>query len=163
MTHDTFAEQIKRLQEVYGERAFPGERQKILWATFKGLSDAEFVDAVSFLLMTYKSTPLLKEFHTAAKEVEEARKGLQRQYADAQSAYKILGRAYKHAEFSNLETKKRVAGRLNLVKEFSIGKITKRHFLEGCNFYETAAGLNSDKIIRSMANDGKEHLSWVSS
>lgn len=161
MQKQCFNDQIRRLTEVYGEKAYTPERQKTLWLTFQRLSDTEFEDAVTFLIMTFRSTPLLKEFHEAVKEAEQVTKNRLREAQDVRDAFGFLRATYKHAEFSDTATRERVLGRINLVRDYQSRKITRKHFEEGHQFYDKAAGIDSKKEIAEMKDFGRDYLKWV--
>lgn len=72
MERTLFTEQMKRLAEVYGERAYPKERMTILWNCFRDVTDTVFTDSVTELIGSCRSMPLMKEFE-AAVEVARTR------------------------------------------------------------------------------------------
>lgn len=65
MERELFTNQMKRLAETYGEKAYPKERMALLWNAFRHESDEAFTDAVSELIVTCRSMPMLKEFEGA--------------------------------------------------------------------------------------------------
>jgi hypothetical protein len=141
MNIELFQEQIARLQEVYGKNAYPSERQKLMWRTFANTPDVVFLDAVNFLIMSKRATPLHKDFHDAITEAWEAKKNLERQAAQDRDMLGVLENAYDPKQYDDPAVRERIQGRIKLVRDFTGGRITKRQFDEGCDFYDRNAGI----------------------
>lgn len=139
MTYETFSNQVKRLQEVYGEKAYPPERQKLLWRTFQNDSNEVFCEAIDDIILTYRSTPMHKEIHdaiTEARRRDHERKRLP-SYGDG-SVLSILQSAYNPANYEDESMRMRIKGRIKLVNDYTSGRLTKKQFDEGCDFYDKA-------------------------
>lgn len=141
MEYETFAGEIKRLQDVYGKNSYPQERQKVLWRTFQKLPDSVFVDAVEFLIVSHRSTPLVKEFHDAVNEGWERKKREEYEYSRSRDMVSILKDAYNPALYSDSNVRERIKGRIKLLTDYTSGKIKRPAFEQGLNFYDEAAGL----------------------
>ena len=61
MTRSEFDYQIIRLQEVYGEKKYPEERQKIFWERFNEVDDRTFTETVSNLIADSERAPMAKD------------------------------------------------------------------------------------------------------
>lgn len=140
MTKECFQEQMNRMIGTYGERAYPPERLKTIWLTFQRLPDGDFVDVVSHLIMNYRATPLMKEFHDAATEADTRRKEAMRTYGSG-SVADILRANYVPASYEDPNARARIEGRLKLVSDYTNRRISKMQFADGCDFYDRAGGI----------------------
>jgi len=160
VTKEVFQEQIKRLADVYGPKAYPSERVKVLWLTFNRVGDEQFIDSVSYLIMNFRAAPLIKEFSEVVNSAETRRKEQLRQQADGTSMLDILNRAYHAADYSDAGVRERVEKRMKLAKDYSELRITKKQFVEGCDFLDRAGGIDSGLVIAGMKNRGHDFLNW---
>lgn len=160
MTKEVFQEQMKRLENVFGERAYPAERQRVLWTTFQRVQDETFVDVVSYLIANFRSTPLLKEFHEACERCERERKERDRYNCNSRNSIEFLQKTYDPGQYKDPMVRQRIEGRLKLVRDYWSGQITQKQFIEGCNFYDRASGIEVGNAITNMTENRKDYLEW---
>lgn len=66
-----FNEQVNRLRSVYGDKAYPDERVRLLWREVGSLSSAWFESAVSGLIQSCRQAPLAHEFSPMISDERE--------------------------------------------------------------------------------------------
>jgi len=134
-----FRREIKRLQETFpgGDRFYTAHRVAMLWRHLERADDDWFTHTVNDAIDTQRTAPLPRWFFDQWTKELEARK--QRQSYDGvpgQSMYDQLKNAYDPKEYADPAVRERIEARLKLVGEFTTGKINKKHFDEGCDFYD---------------------------
>lgn len=72
MTNAEFITQMERLARVFGERAYPTERTRLIWEQVSWLSEVSFARIVDDFIGSSRQPPLMPEFRDAI-ELERAR------------------------------------------------------------------------------------------
>ena len=62
MTQGEFQNQVARLKDVYGPKAYPDERVRLMWVEVSSLDGKWFEEAVSSLIASARYAPLAQEF-----------------------------------------------------------------------------------------------------
>ena len=65
MTQQEFQSQVERLKSVYGDRAYPDERVKLLWSAAGSLPGDWFRRTVDSLIGGMRQAPVLSDFQEA--------------------------------------------------------------------------------------------------
>lgn len=71
MTEYMFRHNMKRLAEVFGEKAYPRDRTEILWTYVKDCSDEAFGNWISRVIADSKFAPLGEQFREFARGNQE--------------------------------------------------------------------------------------------
>jgi hypothetical protein len=135
MQLEVFQDQIQRLKATYGEKNYPEERVKVLWAQFKKVENIEFADAVTYLIANYRAAPML---HEIEKEVQLAINRSQEHWLRSadRNLYGIVQDAAKYNKKADPEF---VKACLKLLRDKLDGKINNKQFNEGCDLLDKAA------------------------
>lgn len=78
MTDTCFQEEITKLKTIYGEKAYPTERIKLIRREMQRFDDHEFRQIVDELIATCGSAPLLDKFRAVAGNVVSKQPELQK-------------------------------------------------------------------------------------
>lgn len=111
LTKEVFDMQISRLVDVFGEKAFSDERQRIIWHYCSALKNETFVKLINMIIANNRSAPVPSDFLEAIRlemksgEVFKIKKMCQTCEGDGYiSRIKIIeGREYSYA-FRCLDT-----------------------------------------------------------
>jgi hypothetical protein len=126
----------------------------VIWRTFQNEPDVTFIDAVEFMIATYRAAPMMKEMHDAVNEARAAFKQREAQTTENRNMFEQMREGYNHAKFDDAEVAKRVKGRIELAQQYAVGKINKKHFTDGMNFYDKAAGFTrEDDVLPRQSPD----------
>jgi len=75
MTHQEFSEQLQRLKEAFGDRAYSSERSALLFKKFQNNSVGHLKEAIDTLILNSRTTPLLTEIDNTLRTQRRARGG----------------------------------------------------------------------------------------
>lgn len=151
MTQEFFATQLKRLTDVYGDKAYPAERIKLIFAAIRNEPDHWLEKFVNHAIGNMKTAPMLKDFTDDA--ADSKRREANSRFNDTQgdgSIAAIIGRAAAQTK-ANPEF---VKACIKLLAEKDMGKITAAQFEEGCDLLDQAAALSEGAECPRCANTG---------
>ncbi|HMX98737.1 MAG TPA: hypothetical protein PK473_03110 [Nitrosomonas sp.] len=138
MELEVFQIQIKRLKETYGDKAYPEERIKVLWAQFKNVQNHEFVDTVTMLIANHRQPPMLGEIEKEIQlAINRTKDGL-RDYTGPRNFQGLLKEAEKNNKNADKEF---VRACVQLLTDKLNRKYTMEQFLEGCAHLDKTARL----------------------
>lgn len=66
-----FGEQMDRLKNVYGDKAYPKERIELIWKNVGSLSALSFSRVVDDLISSFRNAPMAQEFSEALSKERE--------------------------------------------------------------------------------------------
>jgi len=139
MTEEQFKEQIKRLRAEYGDKYYGAERIRLLKQMFLKDRADEFEAAITQLICNARFAPLGRELD---KEMQLQRNLSEQRLSQSNaSLVGIMENAYDPAQYDDPDVRERIQGRIQLVKDYTRGKLTKKQFSEGCDFYDRAGGI----------------------
>ncbi len=132
MIRATFETQFKRMDDVWGPKAYANEAKALFWRAFEKLDDAVFVEAVELLIVTCRSKPMMKEFNTAIDEAYELAKDRAAVGARDQevSFLSLMGHV---AQENTTADPDYVKACMQLLKDKATGKITSEQFFRQCD------------------------------
>lgn len=141
MDASLFDEQIKRLQSQW-PTGFGSERKKELWRVFKDVPNFDFRDAVSYLLLSCRSCPLVDEID---KAVERAKLNYFQQKKMEEAKYSsVLDSLNQNGRWADKEF---VAKCEELYESLRLKKITLEQFYQGCDLLDQASKMFGKKPI----------------
>lgn len=76
MTYEEFIGQVKRLQDTYGEKAYPKERIKLMWQDYAPLFLRDFKEIIEVCIRVYRAAPLQEQFEEARAQLKESKQRL---------------------------------------------------------------------------------------
>lgn len=145
-----FETQVKRLQEVYGDRGYPNERVNLIWSAFRNTFDEVFKEAIDDLISSKRSAPMLPEILEAVDVCinRDKERRLQTQQVitgqDVLTQMKAAARIAPNKDFAGACMK--------LLEDYQKGKLNKKQFLEGCDFLDATAKKISESRQCSKCN-----------
>lgn len=137
MTLEGFEKQVKRLEDTYNIRNYPKPRVEIIWSAIRHHSDGVFERAVTHLIATHKTTPLVPEIQKAIEFIQAEDK--QRAREAAFGTYETPLEALQYAQKKTTANPEFVQGCLRHLTKYLTGGINKKQFLEGCDMLDLAA------------------------
>lgn len=153
MTNEFFITQVKRLKDVYGEKAYPDERVRLMWNAFKNCFDEVFKEACDDLITHRRTAPMLPEMLEAVDVCinRDKERRLQTQQVisgqDVLTQMKAASKISPNKDFSSMCIK--------LLDDYQKGKLTKKQFEEGCDFLdETAKKITEIKVCNKCNQTG---------
>lgn len=161
MTFEFFTNQMRRLNSQW-KNSYGEERTKRLWTIWKNCEESLFAEIVDRGLDTYRAAPLTDDFAKLEQEVRNQRAKFRDYDGLTGGGFgQVLESAHKFAKYDDLSVRDRNKARIKLLNDFATGRITKKQFVQGCDFYDKAAGLSIDVVNRGMWNDGKDYIEWA--
>lgn len=153
MNDAAFRTQIDRLKEVYGEKAYPVERMKIMFNAVKAMPDYWMESSVNEFIGNHRQAPLLEAF---LKKIDEHRE--KERYDNAHenrsgvSGFGKLGTSLGEAALysANQSFSKACT---SLIRKKQEGKINYEDFLHHCDLLDEAAQ-ELDRKCPDCADEG---------
>lgn len=149
---------IARLQREW-RNSFGDEKKRLFWDKLQGFTDEFMIDATNEFIANRRAAPVLSDFLEYVDEYYKRKRTAEEREALTMAGF--LDAKYDPANYDDTETRARIKGRLELVKQFAAKRITKRQFDQGCDFYDKAAGLDPKEIVSGMNNHGEDYVAWV--
>lgn len=124
MTSETFTSQLKRLIDVFGPKAFPEERNKLIFLAIRAMPDFWMESVCNEFISNHRQSPLLKDFIEKIGEYHDEK--TPDAFSGCNSPLAVLEKA---AELNRgTADPELVKDRIGLLKKFLNKVITKEEF-----------------------------------